>query len=109
MSNLKERVEKILEKTVSLKVSQLKIARELGFDTSKDIYVKGENTIIIMQEISYEYSLVFLFEMNPLKVEFFDCETFLTTIDDLIVSLIEGINYDKVVVNGENGSDRNNE
>lgn len=34
------------------------------------------------------------FEMNPLKVEFFDCETFITTIDDLVVSLIEAINFD---------------
>lgn len=61
-----------------------------------------------MQEISYEYSLIFLLEMNPLKVEFFDCETFITTIDDLVVSLIEGINYDKIVNNPEGGSDRNN-
>ncbi len=32
--------------------------------------------------------------MSPLKVEFFDCETFITTIDDLVVSLVEAINYD---------------
>jgi hypothetical protein len=37
-----------------------------------------------------------MFEMNPLKVEFFDCETFITTIDDLIVTLLEGLNYDKM-------------
>lgn len=106
---MKERVEKVLEKTVSLKMSQLKIARELGFDTSKDIYIKGENTVIIMQEISYEFSIVFLLEMNPLKVEFFDCETFITTIDDLIVSLIEGLNYDKVQANPDIGSSKNGE
>lgn len=39
---IKERVEKILERTVSLKISQMKIAKELGFDTSKEIYIKGE-------------------------------------------------------------------
>ena len=32
--------------------------------------------------------------MNALKVEFFDCETFITTIDDLVVSLIDALNYD---------------
>ena len=37
-----------------------------------------------------------MFEMNPLKVEFFDCEIFITTIDDLIVTLLEGLNYDKM-------------
>jgi len=46
--------------------------------------------------------------MNPLKVEFFDCETFITTIDDLIISLLEGINFDKSSMNQEN-SERNND
>jgi hypothetical protein len=46
--------------------------------------------------------------MNLLKTEFFDCETFLTTIDDLIVSLIEGINYDTASAagDGDPNSDR---
>lgn len=62
-----------------------------------------------MQEIENEHSLVFLMEMNPLKVEFFDCETFITTIDDLIVSLLEGLNYDKMAASPDHGSDRNQE
>lgn len=63
----------------------------------------------MVQEIANEYSLVMMFEMNPLKVEFFDCETFITTIDDLIVSLLEGVNYDKVVSNPDHNSDRPND
>ena len=35
--------------------------------------------------------------MNQLKVEFFDCDSYVTTIDDLIVSLIESLSYDKIV------------
>ncbi len=96
---IKERVESTLERTVSLKISQMKIAKELGFDSSKEIYIKGESSLIMVQEIAEEHSLVMMFEMNPLKVEFFDCETFITTIDDLIVSLLEGLNYDKMQSN----------
>jgi hypothetical protein len=88
----------------------LKIAKELGFDSSKEIYIKGDSSVIMVQEIATEYSLLMLFEMNPLKVEFFDCETFVTTIDDLIVTLLEGLNYDKMQSNQDNNnSDRPNE
>ena len=86
----------------------MKVARELGFDTSKEVYIKGESSVIIIQDISSDNSLVILFEMNPLKVEFFDCETFITTIDDLIISVLEGINFDKSSMNEEN-SERNND
>jgi hypothetical protein len=41
-------VEKILERTVSLKISQMKIAKELGFDTSKEIYIKGETSTVMI-------------------------------------------------------------
>jgi hypothetical protein len=43
--------------------------------------------------------------MNPLKVEFFDCESYITTIDDLVVNLIEAVNYDV----GANSSNNANE
>jgi hypothetical protein len=56
-----------------------------------------------------DHSIVVYLEMNPLKVEFFDCETFITTIDDLIVSLLEGINYDRQLANPDSNSERNND
>jgi hypothetical protein len=45
-------------------------------------------------EFSEDHSLILFLEMNQLKVEFFDCESFVTTIDDLVVTLIEAINFD---------------
>lgn len=69
----------------------------MGFDTSKEVFIKGSDTVVILYEVTQDHSLVIYFEMNPLKVEFFDCETYITTIDDLVVSLLEGINYDQVV------------
>lgn len=92
---------------MSLKIAQAKTARELGFDGSKEIFLKGEQTVIMMHEISPEHSVLYIFELNALKAEFFDCESFIMTIDDLIVSLLEGLNYDRAVAEAEqNNSDR---
>lgn len=66
----------------------------MGFDSSKEVFIKGEQSVCILFEITNDHCLVIFFEMNPLKVEFFDCETFITTIDDLVVSLVEAINFD---------------
>lgn len=68
----------------------------MGFDSSKEVFIKGDTSVAIFYEITNEHCLCIFFEMNPLKVEFFDCETFITTIDDLVVNLIEALNYDNV-------------
>lgn len=39
---LREKIEKILEKAVSFKIAQKKIAVEMGFDSSKEAFIKGE-------------------------------------------------------------------
>ena len=69
----------------------------MGFDSSKEVFIKGEQSVAIIYDVTNEHSVVIFFEMNPLKVEFFDCETFITTIDDLIVNLIEALTYDNLV------------
>lgn len=80
-----------------MKVAQRKLAKEMGFDSSKEVFIKGDSSVAILFDVTNDHSLVIFFEMNPLKVEFFDCETFITTIDDLIVNLIEALTYDNVV------------
>ena len=85
----KARVEQVLKKAISFRISQKKLCKEMGFDMSKETFIKGETSIAIMLEVSFEYILVIFLEMNALKVEFFDCDTFVTTIDDLIVALLE--------------------
>ena len=97
MAQTKQKVEKILEKTVSFKIAQRKLAKEMGFDSSKEVFIKGDQSVAIIYDVTNDHSLVIFFEMNPLKVEFFDCETFITTIDDLMVNLIEALTYDNVI------------
>ena len=58
--------------------------KELGFDMTRESYLRGENSIVIMVEIIPDFLLVVLFEMNALKADFFDCEQYMTTIDDLV-------------------------
>ena len=62
------------------------MAKQIGFDYSGEIYLKGKNSIVLMSSIA-EYTLAFYFEMNELKVEFFDWEHFIATLDDFIVNL----------------------
>ena len=40
------------------------------------------------------FQLLLIFEMEPIKVEMFDCEQYIVTIDDLVVELIEALKFD---------------
>ena len=64
------------------------MAKELGFDSSRETYIRGETSIVVMVEIIPDFLLVILFETNPLKVEFFDCDQYVTTIDDLVQEML---------------------
>ena len=56
----------------------------MGFESSRETYMRGENSIVIMVEICPDFLLTILMEMNALKVDFFDCDQYVTTIDDLV-------------------------
>jgi len=47
---------------------------ELGFDFSRETFLKSDNSISIILDFGKAYYLVILMEMNALKVEFFDCD-----------------------------------
>ena len=68
------------------------MAKELGFDTSREVFIKGSSSIVMILEVTPQFGLVIFMEMNELKVEFFDCEGYVTTIDDLVVNLLDGLN-----------------
>ena len=87
----KRKVEGLLDQMVSFRIAQFKMAKELGFDSSRETFIRGDNSIVIMVEIIPEFLMVVLFEMNSLKVDFFDCDQYVTTIDDLVQQLIDVI------------------
>ena len=88
-SHLKKKIEGVLEQMVSFRIAQTKMAKELGFEFSRETFIRGETSIVLMVEILQDFLLVVLMEMNPLKVDFFDCDQYITTIDDLVQSLID--------------------
>ena len=65
------------------------MAKELGFESSRETFIRGENSIVLMVEVMPEYLLTVLLEMNTLKVDFFDCDQYVTTIDDLVQALTD--------------------
>ena len=85
-----------MEQIVSFRIAQTKMVKELGFDTSRETYLRGETSIVVMVEIIPDFLLTILFEMNPLKTDFFDCEQYVTTIDDLVQGLVEILDRDVI-------------
>ena len=82
------KIDTLLERIVSFKATAHKVAKDVGFDTSREAFVKGSNSILITTDIQ-EHTLIIYFEMHQLKVEFFDCEHYLSTLDDFIASLFQ--------------------
>ncbi len=50
------------------------MCQELGFDSCKETYIKGDTSIVIVIELKKEFLLVIMLDMNELKCEFFDCD-----------------------------------
>ena len=65
------------------------MCKELGFDCSRETFLKGDRNIIITLDLKRDYFLIIMMEMNQLKCEFFDCDQYVTTIDDLVTTLLE--------------------
>ena len=86
---LASKLDCLLEQIISFRLSQAQLCKELGFDLSRETYLKGEQNIYVCLELKKEYWLVIMFEMNALKCEFFDCDQYVTTIDDLVSTLID--------------------
>ena len=80
---------------VSFRIAQTKLAKELGFDSSRETYIRGNNSIVMMIEIKEDFLLIVMMEMNGLKVDFFDCDHYVTTIDDLVQTIIDILKKDE--------------
>ena len=80
---------------VSFRIAQTKLAKEMGFDSSRETYIRGNNSIVMMIEIKEDFLLIIMMEMNGLKVDFFDCDQYVTTIDDLVQTIIDILKKDE--------------
>ena len=78
--------DEIMKRILSFKNSCDSMARQIGFDNSGEIFLKGKNSIVLLTTIA-DFTIAIYFEMNELKVEFFDWEHFIATLDDFVVNL----------------------
>ena len=47
------------------------------------------------------FKLVLILEMEPIKVELFDCDQYIITIDDLVLQLIDALKTDRLKEDGD--------
>ena len=80
------KVEEVLQKVVDYKDATTKMAETVGFDICKEVYLKGKDSLLLIHPV-HQCMLILYFEMKELKVEFFDCEHFMATLDDFNVRL----------------------
>ena len=59
-----QQVDTLFERLVSFRVTQIKLCQELGFDCARETYLKGDRNVSIVVELSREYWLFLMFEMD---------------------------------------------
>ena len=74
---------------VQFRASQDRLCKDMGFEISTECFVKGESNICILYDIGglneingqqiekdkdENFQMVFIFEMDPIKCELFDCD-----------------------------------
>ena len=105
-----KRSQNMVTSALEVKQAQDELAKTMGFDYSSEVFIKGETSIVIIFDLGglekiknkridpkddEDFKLVLYFEMDPIKVDLFDCDTYVITIDDLVVQLIEALKTDK--------------
>lgn len=61
---LQAKIDQVLERIISFRMSQVNMCKELGFDCSRETYLKGDKNIIMILDLKKEYHLVIMMEMN---------------------------------------------
>lgn len=93
----KKKLDEILKKTLDFKISTIKAAKLLGFDTSSETFVRGDSHIIVSYEIE-GYLLVIVIEMSKPLIDAFDFEKFNEKIELILIELkkkIDNLKIDK--------------
>ena len=86
---------------LEFKTAQDNMAKTLGYDCNTESFIKGQRNIVVMCDIvgdgeikGENFKLVHIFEMAPIKVDLFNCDQYVITIDDLVLQLIDALKTD---------------
>jgi hypothetical protein len=96
-SDSKKKLDDILKKALDFKISSIKAAKLLGFETSTETFIKGDSHIIVTYEIE-NYFLIIVIEMSKPLIDSFDFEKFNEKIELILIELkkkIENLKLDK--------------
>lgn len=96
-SDSKKKLDEILKKAIDFKISTIKAAKLLGYETSSETFVRGDSHIIVTYEID-SYFLVIVIEMSKPLIDVFDFEKFNEKIELILIELkkkIENLKLDK--------------
>lgn len=92
-SDMRKKLDDILNKAVEYKLATTRAAKLLGYDTSSETFVRGDSHIVVTYEIN-NYFLVMVIEMSKPLIEAFDFEKFNEKIELILLELkkkIEGL------------------
>jgi len=84
---MKERVENYLSTIINLKLNAKAITHGLGYDSNKEIIVRGTNSVTILYEFDNSDLLVMFLDLNEISAQVFDSDIFLSTIDNNLSTL----------------------
>jgi hypothetical protein len=85
-SDMRKKLDDILNKAVDYKLATTRAAKLLGYDTSSETFVRGDSHIVVTYEIN-NYFLVMVIEMSKPLIEAFDFEKFNEKIELIILEL----------------------
>ena len=89
--DVRKKLEDVLKKTLDFKISTTKVAKIMGFETSKETFTRGDSHIIITYDID-KYLLVVYIEMSKALIDVFDFEKFNEKIELILIDLKKKIN-----------------
>ncbi len=91
-SDSKKKLDEILKKSLDFKISTIKAAKLLGFETSSQTFIRADSHIVISYEIE-GYLLVIIIEMSQPLIEAFDFEKFNEKIELILIELKKKIDH----------------
>jgi len=95
----KKKIDEILKKTLDFKLSSIKTAKLIGYESSSQTFIRGDSHVIVTYDIE-GYLLIIYIEMSKPLIDAFDFEKFNEKIELILIELKKKI--DSLKQNNEN-------
>jgi len=82
----KKKIDEILKKTLDFKLSSIKTAKLIGYESTSQTFIRGDSHIIVTYDIE-GYLLIIYIEMSKPLIDAFDFEKFNEKIELILIEL----------------------